>query len=385
MDEMLRGILLGTVVFCFVGIVALACCLIVALVKRHSLNQLYDDSARDFRFVCELLRLYTRKDNIIKNPCLLRSYGDISPRADALVVGGGGVMILTVVDEPGQFSAPAAGNWTVWQEGEAKRIPNAFLPGKQYTSVISSILMKNGLSCPIINVVVLTDDHAKVDSLHEANVLTGDRLVPCVREFNRRRALGKSGQAKLKKALKQHHEQCQRKLSTAMADTMTGDAIDAFTNTGEFSPIVSEREEASVSAEENIARKLAVQSIFANADESESAVTDEAEAEAVDERSIGVFEEDSTIAAEVNEEAGDEQIGDVASVDESADEAYADEAGADEVDENEESAELSISLDGLQDAEENAGEEGSVGDILEALLRSLEAERNASENADSDQ
>lgn len=228
-------LLIGLVTLCFVGIVLLALYLVSALLKRHALQQLYADGARDFRFVCELLRLYTNKNNLLKNPCLLRSYGEIPPRADAVVVGGGGVLILTVVDEPGQYSTPASGNWSVWQDGEVKQIPNAFLPGKQYTNVLSSLLMKNGISCPIVNAVVLTDDNAHLDSLYEENVMTADQLVPYVKAFARRRALGKGGQTKLIGAIRAHHESCQKKLSSAVV----GDAPAQVMNTGEF-PLVAE-------------------------------------------------------------------------------------------------------------------------------------------------
>ncbi len=236
----MRELLIVLVALCFAGILALAIYLVMSLMKRHALRQLYADSARDFRFVCELLRLYTKKDSVIKNPCLLRSYGAVPSRADAIVVGGGGLLILTVIDEPGQYSTPANGNWSIWQGWDRKQIPNAFLPGKQYTSVLTSVLMKNGLSCPIVNVVVLTDDNAEVDSLYDENVLTGDRLVPYVKAFCRGRALGRGAQEKLKKAIRAHHEQCQRRLSTTMVDSVST----IFGNTVELPVIEQEREMA---------------------------------------------------------------------------------------------------------------------------------------------
>lgn len=249
---------IGLVIVCCIGIVLLTWYLITALLKQHALRQLYADGARDFRFVCELLRLFTNKEGIVKNPCLLRSYGDIPPRADAVVVGGGGLLLLTVVDAPGQYSTPASGNWSVWQDGEVKQIPNAFLPGKQYASVLSSILMKNGISCPVVSVVVLTDDHAHVDSLYEENVLTADKLVPYVQSFAHRRALGRSGQAKLIKAIKQHHEHSQRKLSAAMV----GNAPAGWGDTGEFSRVTDERASGEVQAEKSALKESAADDIF---------------------------------------------------------------------------------------------------------------------------
>lgn len=232
MSEETLALILPVSVVCMMLVVFY---MIAYLLKRHSLTLLYAQNGRDYRFVCELLRLYGDKNVLIKSPCLLKKYGDVPPRADAVIVGGGGVLILTVVDEPGQFSTPASGSWSVWQADEMKRLPNAFLPGRQYTSVLSGLLVKCGLSCPIVSAVVLTDDHATIDSLHEANVITAGDLIPYVKNFCRRRALGRGGQEKLKKAIKQHHEQCLRQLSTAMSARSSS----VFANTGEF-PTVNE-------------------------------------------------------------------------------------------------------------------------------------------------
>lgn len=271
----MQELLIVLVALCFVGILLLAVYLVASLMKQHALRQLYADSARDFRFVCELLRLFTKKDGIIKNPCLLRSYGELPPRADLLMVGGGGLLILTVVDAPGQYATPATGNWSVWQEWEMKQIPNAFLPGRQYTNVLSNILMKNGLSCPVTNVVVLTDDYAEVDSLYEENVLTGDKLVPFVREFCRRHALGRRGQKKLIKAIRQHHEICQKQLSSAMA----GDVDAVFGNTGEFSRVETESADAErgsrMDTESLLIDEDAVHAVFGEAIDAEEDAADE--------------------------------------------------------------------------------------------------------------
>lgn len=209
--------LLVTIVLCFVGVLALSAYLFAALMKRHALGQLYATGIRDFRFVAALLRLFGNKKGVIKNPCLLRSYSDIPPRADLVIVGGGGVLIVTVVEGAGQYTTPANEDWTVWLDGEMKKIPCGFRAGKRYASVVSKILMKNGISCPIQNVVVLTDDYAKIDTLHSENVMTANDLIPFVQAFDRRRALSSGQQQLLKSAIKQHHELCQRQLALAMA------------------------------------------------------------------------------------------------------------------------------------------------------------------------
>lgn len=209
--------LLVTIALCFVGLIALTVYLIVTLMKHHTLRQLYATGIRDFRFVAALLRLFGKKKKVIKNPCLLRSYGDLPPRADLVIVGGGGVLIVTAVEGAGQYTTPPNEDWTVWQDGEMKQIPCAFRAGKRYASVISKILMKNGLSCPIHNIVVLTDDHAKIDTLHSENVMTANDLIPFVQAFDRRHALSSSQQQLLRSAVKQHHELCQRQLASAIA------------------------------------------------------------------------------------------------------------------------------------------------------------------------
>lgn len=254
MPELLNAI----VIVSFVGIILLMIYLTAVLVKRHRLHGLYAESARDFRFVCELLRLFVDKDSIIKNPCLLRNYGSVPPRADALIVGGGGLLIITAIDEPGQYSTPLAGDWTVWQNGEMKRLENGFRAGRQYITVLTNVMVKNGLSCPVVNLVVLTDDHAQLDSLHEEYVLTGDLLVPYVKEFLSRRALGRSGQQKLKKAIRQHHEYCQRQLSTAMAS----DAEPSFSNTGEFGRIDAQKAEKAAPEPQNDSEESGSDDVF---------------------------------------------------------------------------------------------------------------------------
>lgn len=308
-SQLLHMILIGILIACFAGIVLLAVYLVATLLKRHSLHQLYEGDARDFRFVCELLRLYTDKNKLIKNPCLLRSYEGVSPRADAIVVGGGGILILTVVDDPGQYKTPVNGNWSIWQDGEMKQIPNGFLPGRQYTSVLSSILVKNGLSCPIVNTVVLTDDYAEIDSLHEENTLTCDRLVPCVREFDRRRVLSKKSQEKLIKAIRAHHELCQRQLSSAMV----GNASSLFANRPELSEDEQDRKTAEPVSDETPVKKLSLSELFveeADWEETAAEETSEAGEEGVEETPTDRLTE-TILSAEQPQDDGDAEEAEV--------------------------------------------------------------------------
>ena len=141
---------------------ALTLCVILALSIRKgvAVAKLYAGRGRDLRFVCALLRHYLPggKWRILRSPCLLADHRGAPPRADLIVLGGGGVLILTVDDRPGHFSTPATGDWTHWQEGEMEKVPNRFTEGRQYISVVNGLLVRAGISCPVMNIIVLSDE-----------------------------------------------------------------------------------------------------------------------------------------------------------------------------------------------------------------------------------
>ena len=186
--------------------------LAMELKKMFGVANLYRAPARDLRFICSLLLFFTPggKWRILRNPCLLTDQGVASPRADVVVIGGGGVMILTVDQRKGHFTTPAIGPWTIWEDGKGVRIPNRFIEGRQYVSAIHSILVKNSITCPVFNHVVLSDDYAMVDDLYNENVYTGAQLVPYVKHFCNEKVLSKKDQMRLREAIAAHHRRCRQ-------------------------------------------------------------------------------------------------------------------------------------------------------------------------------
>ncbi len=208
-----------TILYIVVGVcvpVALGLCalLFVELSRMMATAKLYSVEERDLRFVCALLRQHLPggKWRILRHPCILNSSQDAPPRADLLIIGGGGLLVLTVDDRPGHFVTPPTGDWTIWQERSRQKVANRFNEGRKYTSVLNSLLVRAGLSCPVINIVVLSDDEATADDLYAENVLTCDQLVPYLKRFCKGRMLSTARQKKLREVLAAHHVRCRRAL-----------------------------------------------------------------------------------------------------------------------------------------------------------------------------
>lgn len=182
----------------------------IELYRMFGVAGLYRLPERDLRFVCSLLRFYLPggKWRILRNPYLLTDDKVAPCRADLIIIGGGGVMILTVEERRGHFSTPPSGNWTLWQDGKGQRIPNRFAEGRQYVSAVNNILMRCGITCPVVSHVVLSDDSAIVDDLYNENVYTGAQLVPYVKKFCKGKALTKQEQMRLREAIAAHHSRC---------------------------------------------------------------------------------------------------------------------------------------------------------------------------------
>lgn len=193
--------------------------LAMELRKMFWITNLYRAPERDLGFVCSLLFHYVPggKWRILKSPCLLTDSNVAANRADLVIIGGGGVMILTVDDRKGHFVTPALGPWTLWEDGKSKRIPNRFVEGRQYVSAIHSILVKNSITCPVFNHVVLSDDYAVMDDLYSENVFTGNQLVPYVKSFCKGNALSKQDQLRLREAIAAHHRRCRHAVEQAAA------------------------------------------------------------------------------------------------------------------------------------------------------------------------
>ena len=224
------------ILYIVVGIaipVALALCalLLVSLRRSMAVAKLYGGSGRDLRFVCALLRYFLPggKWRILRSPCLLSDHRGAPPRADLLIIGGGGVLILTVDDRTGHFSTPSTGDWTHWQDGVMTRIPNRFHEGRQYTAVVNGLLVRAGISCPVINLIVLSDDYAAADDLYAENVLTCNQLVPYVQRFCKRGMLSKKTQMRLREVIVSHHVKSRKALEAVDTTAQAGDQKEGFT------------------------------------------------------------------------------------------------------------------------------------------------------------
>lgn len=216
---------MDNLLYIIVGIsipVALLLCGILGWEVRRSfaVANLYRSPVRDLRFVCALLRYYLPggKWRILRNPCLLTDDRNAPARADLLVIGGGGVLILTVDDRKGHFSTPPSGDWTIWQDGKNSRVENKFAAGRQYTSVINGILVRHGLSCSVLNLVVLSDDFAAADDLYAEHVMTCNQLVPYVKRFCKGKLLPRREQKQIREAIASHHTHCREVIAQAEAE-----------------------------------------------------------------------------------------------------------------------------------------------------------------------
>lgn len=195
---------------------ALLLCLLLfwELRRMMAVTKLYSEEGRDLRFVCALLRHYLPggKWRILRHPCILSDATEAPPRADLLIIGGGGLLVLTVDDRSGHFVTPPTGDWTLWQGKGYEKVANRFNDGRKYISVLNGLLVRSGLSCPVINLLILSDDEATADDLYGENVLTCNQLIPYLKRFCQGRMLSVSRQKKLREVLAAHHVRCRKAL-----------------------------------------------------------------------------------------------------------------------------------------------------------------------------
>ncbi|MBO5778520.1 MAG: NERD domain-containing protein [Clostridia bacterium] len=208
-----------TILYIVVGVcvpLALGLCVLLffELSRMMATAKLYSVAGRDLRFVCALLRQHLPggKWRILRHPCILPNSKDAPPRADLLIIGGGGLLVLTVDDREGHFVTPPTGDWTLWKGNGYEKVANRFNEGRKYTAVLNNLVVRAGLSCPVINIIVLSDDEATADDLYAENVLTCDQLVPYLKRFCKGRMLSTARQKKLREVLASHHVRCRRAL-----------------------------------------------------------------------------------------------------------------------------------------------------------------------------
>ncbi len=214
----------------------LAVCVLLYLVpeimKYAKVNKLNGSHVRDKRFASGLLSVYFKK-NVIENPYLLRTDKDCRPDADVVVVCEGGIVVISVEAREGYFVTPKKGVWTVQNGDEVKRIPNLFERGMYYVNACSNIAKRNGISCPIYNLVLLSDDNAEYDEASGDSVLTNDILISCIRSLKRKEKLTSDEVSRLVELFKQNDSYCRKLFVESAFD-------DGFIDKSEPAPAVDD-------------------------------------------------------------------------------------------------------------------------------------------------
>lgn len=177
--------------------------LIPEIAKYTKVNELNSRDIRDKRFAAALLSVYF-KDNVIEAPYLLRSDKDCPPSADVVVVCEGGIIVLTVEDRPGYFETPKTGDWVWRTEDSVQRIPNPFDRGMYYVGACSNIAKRNGISCPIYNLVLLSNDEVEYSGNSGEGVLTNDILISCIKKIKDKHKMSTSEAQMLVRLIKQN-------------------------------------------------------------------------------------------------------------------------------------------------------------------------------------
>lgn len=177
--------------------------LIPEISKYSKVNELNKREIKDKRFAASLLSVYF-KDSVIESPYLLRSDEECSPCADVIVVCEGGIIVLTVEDRPGYFETPKTGEWVIRHEDSIKRIPSPFERGMHYVGACSTIAKRNGISCPIYNLVLLSNEEAEYSGNSSDGVLTNDLLISCIKKIKEKHKMSTSEAQMLVRLIKQN-------------------------------------------------------------------------------------------------------------------------------------------------------------------------------------
>ena len=206
--------------------------LIPEITKYSKVNKLNSSRIRDKRFATGLLSVYFKK-NIVENPYLLRTDKDCRPDADLLIICEGGIIVLSVEDREGYFETPKKGIWTLRNSEEVKRIPNLFERGLHYANACANIAKRNGIACPIFNLVLLSDDNAEYDEASGDGILTNDMLVSCIKSIKNKQKISSEEVARLVELFKQNDSHCRKLFVESAFD-------DGFINKSEPAPVIED-------------------------------------------------------------------------------------------------------------------------------------------------
>ncbi len=217
--------------------------LVPELVKYYKVTKLNKSRVRDKRFAADLLSLYF-KNNVIKNPYMLRSDKDCRPDADLMVVCEGGIVVISVDDRPGFYETPKKGIWTLSSYGEVTRINNLFERGMYYVNACANIARRNGISCPIFNLVLLSDDEADYDKASGDGVVTNDILVACIRSIKKKEKITSDDVSRLISLINQNDLYCRKLFVGSSYD-------DGFIDKNEPTPEIMDTSDIELSDDED--------------------------------------------------------------------------------------------------------------------------------------
>lgn len=203
---------------CLVMMIAIAIYLLVDIRRRFALRSIYSSDVRDYRFVCAMLKLYYKKW-LIRSPYLSKNLGKVPPKADAVLILRGGIVIITVLDKPGFYSTPFDGEWSLINRESTERIDNTLKNSKEYLYALDSLLLKSGIECKnIYSVVLLSDDHAAFDPLYADGILTGDMLIPYCKKVSSIPTLSGKKRKEIKELILRNHKMCKSYLEKNVYD-----------------------------------------------------------------------------------------------------------------------------------------------------------------------
>ena len=197
-------------VFFAVCAVAILFYLIPEIIRYSKVSALNASSRRDAHFASELLSVYLKKGSIIEGPYMLRSDTDAKPSADVIVVCQGGIIVLSVDDREGSFETPKNGVWTLRDENGVTRVPNLLERGMYYVNACATIAKRNGISCPIYNLVLLSNDDVEYDEAYGDGILACDEVVPCIRKLSKKQKITAEEAKRLQNLIMQNDSYCRK-------------------------------------------------------------------------------------------------------------------------------------------------------------------------------